>query len=115
MIVPSRIPALGLLLSTGLSQLGNAVVAVVLPWLVLQRTGSASWAGVVAAASLVTGPLVDLIGVPATLLVLSAGCLMATAFAARAPGLRSIEAVTESSSEPSPPVPTAAGQPFLGA
>jgi MFS family permease len=67
------------------------------------------------AALLVAGPLVDLIGVPATLLVLGAGCLLATAFAGRAPGLRSIEAVPESPSEPDPSVPTAAGQSRLGA
>lgn len=45
-----------LLAATGLSGLGNAVVAVVLPWLVLQRTGSPALAGLVAAAAL--APLV---------------------------------------------------------
>lgn len=45
-----------LLMATGLSGLGNAIVAVVLPWLVLQRTGSPALAGLIAAAAL--APLV---------------------------------------------------------
>jgi len=47
---------LALVSATGLSAMGNAMVAVVLPWLVLQRTGSPAMAGVVAAVAL--APLV---------------------------------------------------------
>lgn len=46
-----RLPVWGLLASTGLSALGNSVVLVAVPWLVLQRTGSASLTGAVAAAA----------------------------------------------------------------
>ncbi len=53
MSVPSRLSAPLLLVAAGSSQLGNSVVAVVIPWLVLQRTGSATWAGLIAAAALV--------------------------------------------------------------
>lgn len=49
-------PVWALLGATGLSGTGNAVVAVAVPWLVLQRTGSPALAGLVAAAAL--GPLV---------------------------------------------------------
>ena len=45
-----------MLVATGLSGIGNSVVAIAVPWLVLQRTGNAALAGVVAAAAL--GPLV---------------------------------------------------------
>lgn len=45
-----------ILVATGLSGLGNAIAAVVLPWLVLQRTGSPAVAGLVGAAAL--APLV---------------------------------------------------------
>lgn len=59
--------AWGLLASTGLSALGNSVVMVAVPWLVLQRTGSAALTGMVAAAAfaplvvsaLLGGALVD--------------------------------------------------------
>ncbi|MGW0517084.1 MFS transporter [Crossiella sp. NPDC003009] len=53
---PSRVPVWGLLGSTALSVTGNAIVAVAMPILVLQRTGSAVLAGVVAAAA--AAPLV---------------------------------------------------------
>jgi MFS family permease len=49
-------PAIGLLVADGMSVTGNSVVAVAIPWLVLERTGNAALAGLVAAASL--GPLV---------------------------------------------------------
>ncbi len=51
-----RSAAWSVIASTLLSGLGNAVVAVAVPWLVLERTGSAALAGTVAAASF--GPLV---------------------------------------------------------
>ncbi|MCK2241424.1 MULTISPECIES: MFS transporter [unclassified Crossiella] len=53
---PSRVPVWGLLGSTALSVTGNAIVSVAMPILVLQRTGSAVLAGVVAAAAM--APLV---------------------------------------------------------
>jgi MFS family permease len=62
MNVPSGTSAVGLLAASGFSQVGNAVVAVVVPWLVLQRTGSAAWAGAVAAASLAPLVLSALLG-----------------------------------------------------
>jgi MFS family permease len=49
----TRRPLVGLLLSTTLSGVGNAVVAVAVPWLVLERTGSAAAAGLVGAAAIV--------------------------------------------------------------
>ena len=56
--------------ATGLSILGNAIITVVLPWLVLERTGDPVAAGVVATAiavpsvlfALVGGHLIDIIG-----------------------------------------------------
>ena len=56
--------------STLLSGIGNGIVAVAFPWLVLERTGSATAAGLVAAAaalplvvsSLLSGTVVDLVG-----------------------------------------------------
>ena len=56
--------------ATFLSGVGNGIAAVALPWLVLDRTGSAGMAGVVAAATaaslvliaLVSGTVVDLVG-----------------------------------------------------
>ncbi|MBP2474379.1 MFS family permease [Crossiella equi] len=67
---PSRVPVWGLLGSTALSVTGNAIVGVAMPILVLQRTGSAVLAGVVAAAAagppvlsaLFGGALVDRFG-----------------------------------------------------
>ena len=63
-------PLLALETSTFLSGVGNGIVAVAFPWLVLERTGSATAAGVVAAAtalplvlsSLISGTVVDLVG-----------------------------------------------------
>jgi len=56
--------------ATFLSGVGNGITSVALPWLVLERTGSAAMAGVVAAATavplvlvaLVSGTVVDLVG-----------------------------------------------------
>lgn len=56
--------------ATFVSGVGNGITSVALPWLVLERTGSAAMAGVVAAAtavplivtSLVSGTVVDLVG-----------------------------------------------------
>lgn len=56
--------------ATFVSGVGNGITSVALPWLVLERTGSAAMAGVVAAATavplivtaLVSGTVVDLVG-----------------------------------------------------
>ncbi|RKN48234.1 MFS transporter [Micromonospora endolithica] len=72
-----RTPLVLLETATLLSGTGNGVAVVALPWLVLERTGSATAAGVVAAAtalplllsSLVSGTVVDLIGRRRTALV----------------------------------------------
>jgi MFS family permease len=61
---------IGLLASTTLSNTGNAIVAVAVPWLVLERTGSATAAGLAGAAAIVPvalsalfgGALVDRVG-----------------------------------------------------
>jgi H+ antiporter protein len=66
----SRRPVLLILASAFLAAAGNGISLVVLPWLVLQRTGSASSASVVAAAAtlpllvatLVAGTAVDFLG-----------------------------------------------------
>lgn len=66
----SRTPLLLLEAATLLSGAGNGAAAVVLPWLVLERTGSAGSAGILAAAtalpllasSLFSGTIVDRIG-----------------------------------------------------
>ena len=66
----SRGPVLLILVSAFLAAAGNGISLVVLPWLVLQRTGSASAAAVVAAAAtlpllfatLVAGTAVDFLG-----------------------------------------------------
>lgn len=58
---------LGLLTATGVSGAANAMVAVLVPWLVLERTGSAAQAGLVGAVSLAAavpalllgGPIID--------------------------------------------------------
>jgi MFS family permease len=63
-------PVVALETSTFASGVGNGIVAVAFPWLVLERTGSATAAGLVAAAgavplvlsSLLSGTLVDLAG-----------------------------------------------------
>lgn len=60
-----------------LSGMGNGITGVALPWLILERTGSAAAAGVVAAATalplvvvaLVSGTVVDLVGRRATAVV----------------------------------------------
>jgi MFS family permease len=74
----TRLVPLALLeLAVLLSALGNGVAFVVFPWLVLQRTGSATAAGVVAAAtavpaivtSLFAGTVIDLVGVRWTSIV----------------------------------------------
>ena len=48
--------------ATGLSILGNAIITVVLPWLVLERTGDPVAAGVVATAIAVPSVLFALVG-----------------------------------------------------
>ncbi|MER7330848.1 MULTISPECIES: MFS transporter [unclassified Micromonospora] len=72
-----RTPLLLVEAATLLSGIGNGVATVALPWLVLERTGSATAAGLVAAAtalplllsSLVSGTVVDLLGRRRTALV----------------------------------------------
>lgn len=69
-VTTSRGPVLLILASAFLAAAGNGISLVVLPWLVLQRTGSASAASVVAAAAtlpllvatLVAGTAVDFLG-----------------------------------------------------
>lgn len=64
---PRRWPARGLLLSTALSVASNAMVAVLVPWLVLSRTDSPAQAGLVGSVSVAAavpallfgGPLID--------------------------------------------------------
>ncbi len=63
----TRRPLFGLLTATGASVAANAMVAVLVPWLVLTRTGSPAQAGLVGAAALAAavpalvlgGPLID--------------------------------------------------------
>lgn len=66
----ARLPLLGLLAATALSITGNSIVALAVPWLVLERTGSAALAGVAGAAAVVPivlsalfgGALIDRLG-----------------------------------------------------
>lgn len=67
---PRRTPLVLLEASTLLSSMGNGITIVALPWLALERTGSPTATGVVAAAtalpllagSLLAGTLVDALG-----------------------------------------------------
>lgn len=67
---PNRAPILALLLGSTVSQVGNSLTAVAVPWFVLQTTGSAARTGLVAAAGTLPiflagvfgGPLVDRLG-----------------------------------------------------
>ena len=52
--VPRTRPLVGLLTATGASVAANAMVAVLVPWLVLSRTGSPAQAGLVGAVAGVT-------------------------------------------------------------
>ncbi|GAA0596411.1 MFS transporter [Kribbella sandramycini] len=58
----TRRPLTGLLAATSLSVTGNAIVAVAVPWLILQRTGSATAAGVAGAAAIAPVVLSALFG-----------------------------------------------------
>lgn len=66
----SRRPMLLLETATFMSGVGNGIASVALPWLILERTGSAAAAGVVAAATalpllftaLLSGTVIDLVG-----------------------------------------------------
>lgn len=58
----ARGPLLGLLAATTMSVTGNAVVAVVVPWLVYARTGSATVAGLAGAAAILPLALSALFG-----------------------------------------------------
>nr|WP_198151790.1 MFS transporter [Kibdelosporangium sp. MJ126-NF4] len=86
----SVLPLVLLESAAGLSTCANAMVALALPWLVLERTGSPAFAGVIAAAttlpmllgSVFAGTIVDLIGSRRTAItadVLSAGSVTAIA------------------------------------
>lgn len=63
-------PAVLLETATLISQTGNAVAMIVIPWIILERTGSAAAAGIVGAAtalpllasSLLSGTIVDIVG-----------------------------------------------------
>ncbi len=85
---PSRTPLIQLEAATLLSGAANGAVLVVLPWLVLERTGSAGSAGLLAAAtavpllasSLISGTVVDTLGRRRTAVVsdvMSAGAVVA--------------------------------------
>lgn len=52
---PTRRPLVGLLLSTVLSVSGNGMAFVLIPWLVLRRTGNAAYAGLINSGALVAG------------------------------------------------------------
>ena len=65
-----RLPLFGVLASTALSVTANSVVAVAVPWLVLERIGSAALAGLAGAVAIAPivfsaafgGALIDRIG-----------------------------------------------------
>ncbi|RZQ60627.1 MFS transporter [Amycolatopsis suaedae] len=57
-----QLPVIGLLGATGLSVTGNGIVNLAIPWLVLERTGSAALAGLIAAATLGPMALSSLLG-----------------------------------------------------
>lgn len=81
-------PLLGVLAATALSVTANSIVAIAVPWLVLERTGSAALAGLAGAAAIAPivfaavfgGALIDRIGKRRTSLI--ADSLSATAVAA---------------------------------
>ena len=84
----SLLPLVGVLSATALSVTANSVVAIAVPWLVLERTGSAALAGLAGAAAIAPivfsalfgGALIDRIGRRRTSLI--ADALSATAVAA---------------------------------
>ncbi len=65
-----RLPLFGVMAAGGFSIFGNAIAGLTLPWFILSLTGSATWMGVTAAASmsalvigsLFGGPLIDRLG-----------------------------------------------------
>lgn len=81
------VPLAAVEVATALSGIGNGITAVVIPWLILERTGSATAAGTVAAltavpmvvASVVSGTLVDRVGRRRTSVVSDVLSLMAVA------------------------------------
>ncbi|MBE1465724.1 MFS transporter [Kibdelosporangium phytohabitans] len=86
----SVLPLVLLESAAGLSTCANAMIALALPWLVLERTGSPAFAGVIAAAttlpmllgSVFAGTIVDLVGSRRTAItadLLSAGSVAAVA------------------------------------
>jgi MFS family permease len=78
--VPHRSSLVLLELSTLVSGIGNGITVVALPWLVLERTGNAAYAGIVAAATalplvlvaLFSGTVVDVVGRRRTAIVADA-------------------------------------------
>ena len=65
-----RLPLFGVVAAGGFSIFGNAIAGLALPWFILSLTGSATWMGVTAAASLTAlvigsllgGPLIERLG-----------------------------------------------------
>lgn len=72
--VAGRVPLLALLLATAVSEMGNALTFVAVPWFVLSTTGSAAQTGLAGGAAFLAavlgglfgGPLVDRLGFRAT-------------------------------------------------
>ncbi len=62
MVVPKRGPVILHQLSTFASALGNSIVMITIPWLILEETGSPAFAGLVAAISALPGLLISPIG-----------------------------------------------------
>ena len=62
MLVPKRAPVILHQLSNFSSGLGNSIVMITIPWLILEETGSPAFAGIVAAVSALPGLLISPIG-----------------------------------------------------
>jgi MFS family permease len=84
----SVVPLVGVLAATAMSVTANSIVAIAVPWLVLERTGSAALAGLAGAAAIAPivfsavfgGALIDRIGKRRTSMI--ADTLSASAVAA---------------------------------
>ena len=62
MMFPKRTPVILHQISNFSSGLGNSIVMITIPWLILEETGSPAFAGIVAAASALPGLLISPIG-----------------------------------------------------
>jgi predicted MFS family arabinose efflux permease len=83
-----RVPLAALLVASGVSELGNVLAAVAVPWFVLQTTGSAAKTGIATAAIVLAfvlsgffgGPVVDRLGLKTASVISDvASCLSVTA------------------------------------